>query len=156
MFIRHDSKMDVAVLSCWTGEWDIVGEIHDPIACTVSSREEAYSILNEYCKNNPEYTFLVFDTPGGVRAFCVSHKMNPSDWESFRLHSKLNCDPLFQEFTWKSKMYTARITPKSIRVKKTGNDYISRKRYIIGSGQILPDMVKEVKEYYTHVEKNRI
>jgi len=158
MFIKDCDHISVAILNnVWTGEWDLKDDnIHNPLACTIHSREDAYKIISDFCKKETDYVFLVFDTPGGVRAFCVSHSMEPTSWESFVLHSKLNCDPLFQELTYKSKEYTARVTPKPKRLEQTGKDYISRKRFVIGKGIILPELVTEVKLYYEQVVKNRV
>jgi hypothetical protein len=158
MFIKADNQIQVAILNqVWTGEWDLSDDsIHNPLACTIKTREEAYRNVLHFCEQNPEYLFLVFDTPGGVRAFCVSHSFNPSDWESFRLHSVLNCDPFFQELTWKGKAYTARVTPKQKRVEATGHDYISRKKYVIGTGIADTSLTKEVEDYYKVVEQNRV
>jgi hypothetical protein len=158
MFVKKGNQISVAVLdSVWTGEWDLKDDsIHNPIACTINSRKEAYRAINSFCNANTDYSFLVFDTPGGVRAFCISHQFEPTSWESFRLHSKLNCDPFFQELTYKGKEYTARVTPKPKRLEQTGKDYISKKKYLIGKGKPLPALVKEVSLYYEQVIKNRV
>lgn len=158
MFIIQENGLTIACIeSTWTGEWDLRGDnIHYKDACTISTREEAYKRVKEFCNKNPEFKFLVFDTPGGVRAICISHRYEPNSWESYRLHSKLDCDPLYQELTYKSKMYCLRVSPKAKRVKETGHDYISRKKYVMGTGNIDSHCLKESELYYKEVEKNRV
>lgn len=158
MYLKETTTITVAILdSVWTGEWDLKDDdIHsNKLACTINTREEAYRLVKQFCKDNEDYRFLVFDTPGGVRAFCVSHEMKPTQWESFRLHSKLNCDPLFQELTWKGKEYTARVTPKAARVSAGQDDYISKKKYVMGTGNLVPHLMTEVEDYYKVVVNNR-
>lgn len=123
------------------GDWDLQDDpIHNPLACTINTREDAYKKVAEFCKSHPDYLFLIYDTPGGVRAFCVSHTFIPGSYEFWSCQSALGVDPMYQELCYKSKATSVRVSPKP----KRANDYVAVKKFKVGNGKALPQLVEQV------------
>ncbi len=126
--------MVVAWRELWMGDWDLVDDpIHAPKSCTVTHRNQVIDWLKQWCLSHPADHFVVYETPGGVRAFLVSRPL-PVGTESSQMHLHLHVDPLYRNYTREKAGYACRVSPKQGRA----GDYVARRWCEIGSGSWHP------------------
>lgn len=135
---KHDRGVDYvsfADLAMFDWDWPDVG--HPTAECvTVSSVEEVLTRLRAFCLNHPDTCFRVYRTPGGIRAFCVSHRMRAAD--GARLQRELGCDPLYTAYTVEKGRFWARTSPKPERTTRSGlnHDFVAEALCDVGTGPI--------------------
>jgi hypothetical protein len=120
-------------------DWDVPNEGHlTKDAITLNSRYEAVNLLQKLCQQNASWRWRVYKTPGGVRAFCMSHQWDinkPTEAAVARmLMEHLKCDPCYTHFTFtKNEGWAARVSKKPARQ----GDYIAQYLFDIGEGEAL-------------------
>jgi hypothetical protein len=70
----------------------------------------------------------------------VSHRYQPGTYNFWSCQSALGVDPLYQEMCYKGKITSARVSPKPKRI----GDWVARKRFRIGQGKALPELISQV------------
>lgn len=121
----------------WNLDWDIAGEGHKDQNCiTIKDRQEAVFLLQAWCDHNPGYLFKVFATASGVRAYCLSHKVQP--WSSIVSDPTLRQDPIFLRFMQKRGYWRTRVSSKPNRVEKPIYSFVRD----VGEGVALKEHLK--------------
>jgi hypothetical protein len=114
-------------------DWDISGSNPVDHHYTVKNKEEIHRLLKFRVAVYPNELWKVYDTPsGGCHAFLLSHEYTPE--EGIGILKFLKGDRLYQHFSLKKKVWSARISPKPGR----DGDYIARFSGYIGNGKPLP------------------
>lgn len=108
-------------------DWDLPNPGHKSERClTITHRDEAIEQLASVCALQPDLTWRVYDTPGGVRAFLTSHltRVNAVALGIMRL---LNCDPVYTMLTRRERRWWCRVSPKPDRE----GDYVAQYREMV-------------------------
>jgi hypothetical protein len=115
-------------------DWDVDDGTHFDAKkqCLVDSIGEAWEILDRFCNKHPEYKFVMYQTPGGARAFCVSHRIRAGSKEARRILKKLKCDKIYAKLTNTREDFACRLTPKVNRK----DDYVAKFIGIVGVGDV--------------------
>lgn len=122
-------------------DWDVPDEGHKTEECiTIKDRGEALTILEEFCKENRAWKFKVYETPGGVRAFCTSMCIKEGIGTMKETMDWLKCDPLYTRFCLQRREWACRVSPKVGRA----NDYVARYWKEVGEGSEDRDAVELV------------
>lgn len=100
-------------------DWDFPDDGHKTDKCiTISKHEDVLLILNNFINRNPEASFILEKTPGGVRGW-YGKPLSIGQWR--KIAKEVNCDPLYIKMTSLKKCWACRISPKPNRA----NDYVS-------------------------------
>ena len=127
-------------------DWDLPGPGHySAAAITISTRYEPVEMLQNLCNQSDAWLFRVYKTPGGVRAFCMSHTWDLADPKEAAvarmLMEGLKCDPCYTHFTFRRlNGWNSRVSPKVVRK----NDYVARHVLDMGKGQATSKNVANV------------
>lgn len=128
-------------------DWDIqdVGHLTTD-AITINSRWEAIQILQDLCQQSDAWLWRVYKTPGGVRAFCMSHTWDLSVATDAAIAKalmvSLKCDPCYTHFTFsRCEGWRVRVSGKPGRP----GDYIAQHLFDVGSGKALPENVTNIQ-----------
>lgn len=136
MFIEKRNGLVILVTGTMMLDWDMPADGHKDDRCiSISKREDAYEIIHQWCQKHHSYLFKVYDTPGGVRAFCLSHTFNWRNTAGYKLcehfMSRLDCDKLYTKFSCMNQNgWRARVSPKPNRE----NDYVAKHFMWMGYG----------------------
>ncbi|WP_193986327.1 hypothetical protein [[Phormidium] sp. LEGE 05292] len=96
-------------------------------------RGEVYQNLAQYCHENPQELWAIYDTFAGVHAFRLNYTEPPTSAYSIALAYKLDADIRYVELCIARNLWSARIAPKPHRSR----DFICFKGFL-GSGIALP------------------
>lgn len=122
-------------------DWDIPDEYHGDNSITFTSREEVIHMLGRFVSRNPSFYFRVYDTPGGLHGWLMSHSGTPR--QCLKLMRALKVDPLYIKYCLGRGEFSCRLGKKYGRE----GDYIARYRRGIGGGAVIP-LHKETVDYH--------
>lgn len=128
-------------------DWDVDDGSHfDPERqCLVDSIGDAWETLHNFCEKNPEYKFVMYQTPGGARAFCISHRIKALSDEAGYLMDELKCDKIYVDITQQRGNFACRLTPK---IGREG-DYVARFIGYLGNGDADDSLLNRVSYHDT-------
>ncbi len=72
------------------GDWDFPDKIHDPSSVSIENLGNVYDSLDRYTTDNPNSSWQVYLTPGGVRAFELGQQYTPRQFAGGGLYRKNN------------------------------------------------------------------
>lgn len=132
------SFTDVMMLD-WDLKWDHIQE-----------KQDAIDRLSAMVEQHPELTFYVYETPGGMRAFLVSHRVHVNSG-LLGLMQALGCDGAYVKFTSERKVWNCRIGKKPGRE----GDYIARFVGRIGDAPV-NEYIYELLEQHDELIADRL
>lgn len=130
-------------------DWDVNPNASEETDChyTVRSKGEAVRALEKFCKRNPNCLFRVYETPSGIHAFLVSHKM-PVWYRALNLGLTLGADNYYMSMCMKRGAWSYRIEPK----KGRKGDYVARFLCWVGKGVADPYLAQLMKKHDNLIE----
>lgn len=79
------------------GDWDFPDDIHDSASVTIRHAGDAIDSIKRFTHDNKDSNFRVYLTPGGVRAFDMTRRLTPRQYQ--KIGEDLNIDPQYLELS---------------------------------------------------------
>ena len=143
----HQRRLVILITSTMMLDWDVPDTGHlTADAITINNRWEAIDILQKLCQQSDAWLWRVYKTPGGVRAFCMSHSWDIQNTiqaaVAKAIMTTLKCDPCYVDFTFrKAEGWNVRVSKKPGRP----GDYIAQHLFDIGEGKALKENIVNIE-----------
>jgi hypothetical protein len=146
-------------------DWDVAGPYHADRNATIRHLGDVEENIQNYLKQNPESTLRLYQSPGGYRAFDLTTRQSPTQYnQSFEL---LNVDPDYRIISQQrpdvlryegpialndTERFNVRINPKVGRVDWVAQPIAELKG---AKATVDPTSIRRVREYHdTPIKQN--
>lgn len=147
MKLIYQNRLAILCQSTMMLDWDLMDVGHlTADSITINDRWEPVQLLKQLTQQSDAWLWRVYKTPGGVRAFCMSHSWDlqvPTQAAIAKaLMVSLKCDPCYTDFTFKyCQGWRARVSKKRGRP----GDFIAQHMFDMGTGLALSENVVNIK-----------
>ena len=128
---------------------DLPGTSHFDRNVIHASKSEAIKKIAQFLKTpeGKKSLFAAYDTPGGIRLWDLSRRMNPEKYYKKGISEALGDDPDYRFWNVKRGGYATRLSPKPGRE----GDKVATFVDYLGSGEAIPANVQEVATWHDNL-----
>lgn len=127
-------------------DWDMPDIGHLTEECiTITKREEVPVILKEFVEANPQYSFTLEKTPGGVRGW-LHKEVSVKEW--IEIAESVKCDSMYIQLIKNRCVWSTRISAKA-----RPGDFVATNWCVIGDKPMHKDLAISYKAYKESLPK---